>query len=284
MIALRLQRSSDGGDGNGGGNTAPSFDPSVLNTLEGDKFLSIFPEEIRTKGYMKDVKNFDSFVKKFDGAQSLLGEREVPTDQDPPEKWNKFFDKIGRPKTHTEYKFDKFEGLPEEYTGILKSEGILKGLWEAGLSNKMANNVMKNLMYTIHAAEQAESVKADEQYNKLMDETFGQDRKIIETNAKALLAANIDPKLKPYFEDMDEKSLAIIISAVNGIVNKYAGQDAFRKGTPGASDSGQSKDALVSRMREIMSKKEYSDPFINKNEHTSLKNEMETIREKLKKF
>lgn len=263
---------------------APTFDTAGLSKLEGDNFKAIFPEEIRGKGYMKDVSNWEGFVKKFDGAQSLLGERALPTEQDPPEKWSSLFDKLGRPKSHRDYKFDKFEGVPPEYMEVFKDEEMLKGIHAAGLTQKQATAAFKTIFTRAHAAEEAEKKASDEAFNKHMDATFGQNRKMIVDNAKKFLTAHMDPKVVPYLENLDEKAMSVLLAATHGVVSKYAGEDTFRGKAPEAGQGAMTKDKVVGRMREIMAMKEYQDPFANKTENAKLVQEMETLREQLRKI
>ena len=255
----------------------------TLSKLEGDQFLGVFPEDMRGQGYMKDIKNWDGFVKKFQGSQALIGERQFPTDQDPPEKWGAFFDKAGRPKSPDLYNIKDIEGLPKDYMAVTKDPDIRKALWENGLTEKQANGFFTKLFTKAHQAEVAEKAANDDKFNKHLDATFGQDRKAIVDNAKKFLAAHISPMVVPYLEGMDEKSMSVLLAAVHGVVTKYAGEDTFRGQGLGTGGGEMTKDQVVGRMREIMAKKEYADPFVNRTENQKLVAEMETLRAKLGK-
>lgn len=265
---------------------APAFDPTVLNTLQGDSFKSIFPEEFRAKPYLKDVNTFGDFLKKFDGAQTLIGQRSAPADTATPEEWNNFFTKLGRPEKPEGYQIPEIQGVPKEFVDKASEIGILKQIMhQAGMNPYQAKVFASGFLKNIYDAELAEKKVEETKFSEFMDKTFGQNKVAIFDNGKKYLNGVLPENIKPLIEGLDEKSLAVVLAATEGIVKKHVSEDGFRGvGSAPTGQAPRTKETIAGDMRNILAQKEYSDPFLNKTKHGELKQQMERLREELRKM
>jgi hypothetical protein len=255
-----------------------------VGALNGDSFRAILPEDVRAKPYMKDVNSFGDFVKKFDGAQTLLGQRTTPDDKSTPEQWKEFHSKLA-PKSADEYKFpDKIEGLDPEFVKKATEGKMMKALLHAaGVSPYQAQTLFSGYLKMFSDAEKADKAAGETAFAKLSSETFGDQKELIMTNAKKFLATHLDVKGQALLEGLDEKQLTVLLAATDGMAKKFTGEDPFRGGGAGVGGSGgENKEQLIMQMQTIQKDPCYSDPFKDRPKHAELQAKMEVIRGKLK--
>lgn len=261
-----------------------AFDPTALNALQGDDFLAVLPESMRAQGYMKDVTNFEGFTKKFEGAQSLIGQRAVPGAEGTPEQWDAYFKQAGRPDTAAEYQFGEVEGVPKEFVDDLAKAGLLPdGMHLAGLNQHQAKALSDHITKTIFAAETADKAAEDKALTDALDGNLGKDREEIVKNGKAIMAAHLPDSMKGVLDQLDSKGLAIALAIANTVAQKYGGEDVFTGGTPPASGNPPAtQESIQGEMSKIMAQKEYQDPFLNPAKNAELKTQMEAYRNQLR--
>lgn len=263
--------------------TPAAFDASALNGLQGDAFRAIIPDEIRAKPYMKDINTFGDFIKKFDGAQTMIGQRTTPGENADPKEWEAFHIKAGRPEKAELYTIPKVEGLPADFLQKHADDiNAMKLMLHASGANQYQMNVFAtNMLKAIHADEQ----ETDKKFHALMDSTFGQDAEALTEKGKAFLAGVLPDSVKALLPGLDPKALGILMVATDAIVKKHVSPDGFR-GAGGAGGGGteETKEALVARMKVIMQDPAYIDPFKDKAKNAAFNTEMDQIRTKLKKF
>lgn len=264
----------------------PTITSETLNSLQGDAFWNVLPEDIRGQGWTKDINNFGDYHKKMAGAQALIGQRAVPLETDGPEKWNAWYAQIGRPEKPEMYGVPKIEGIPEEYIKNTAEVGVLHKILHAGGANTVqAKTIMSELIKHIYTSEQAEAQAAEKAHNELMDKTFGKDRQAIMDNGKKYLATVLTPELNAEFAKMTDQQMAVVLAMADATARKFGQEDSFRGIKGGAGGSGtETMDTLKAQMREIMGQKEYQDPFLNKNKHAELNARMQEIRTKMQKL
>jgi hypothetical protein len=276
---------ADAGAGAGAGG-ATTITPEAIGALQGDSFRALLPEDVRSKPYVKDINTFGDFVKKFDGAQTLLGQRAVPDATADATAWKAFHEKAA-PKTADEYKFpDAIEGLDP---AVVKKAGEAKMsrplLKAADVSPYQANILFSGFMKLVHGAEQSEKTRKDTEFDTLSKDLFGDQKEAILTNGKKFLASHLPEKARALLDTLDEKQLAVVLAATDGMAKKFTGEDPFRGGGAGAGGSGgETKDQLVAQMQAIQKDPVYADPFKDRPKHAELLAKMEIIRGKLKKL
>lgn len=258
-----------------------------INTLQGEKFHAVLPEEIRSKPYMKDIQSFPDFVKKFDGAQTLIGQRMTPGDDATPEQWNEWFNKAGRPEKAEAYVIPEIDGVPKEYIEQAAEKGIMKQMFHsAGLNSQQAKLLSANFLKTVYLSEQQSKQAADASFEKTMETTFGKDRAAVLENGKKILAAYVPDNVKPLLAGLDDKAWAVMLAATDGIMKKHVSEDGFRgAGGTGSGGTGpDTKESITAKMREIMAQPEYGSPHLNRTKNAELNTQMEQLREKLRKI
>lgn len=274
-----------GDQGSGGTPPQPTITFDTLNGIEGDAFRALVPEDVRGKGYMKDVNTFGDLVKKLDGAQTLLGQRAVPDATSTPEQWAAFHSKM-RPETAEGYKIPKqIEGVPPEFIKKASESKVMRDLVHAaGLSPYQANILLPQFLKTIYTAEQNESKAKDEAFVKLTTDLFGDKKEEILNNGKAYLATNLPDNMKGLLNELDEKQMSVVLALTNSLVKKGS-EDPFQGGgSPAAGGSAQTEAQVIAAMQEVMRDPAYMDPFKDKVKNQQLVQKMEGLRAQLRKI
>jgi hypothetical protein len=282
-------RDPDPNGGGGGGNPNPAPAPitaEAINSLQGDAFRNVLPEDVRGQGWVKDVNTFGDFVKKAAGAQALIGQRATPDEKATPEQWDAWFKQIGRPEKPEGYGLPEIQGID---MAKLKDTPEIKmlqtAMHKAGANPYMAKIAMAEILRSVTAAEKAEAAEAEKAHNTLMDKTFGKDRATIVENGKKYLATVLTPELNAMVGTLPDQALAVVMAMTDAVAKKFGQEDNFRGGQgAGGGSGGETMETLKGQMREIMAQKEYQDPFVNRNKHLELQQKMQGIRDKMQKL
>jgi hypothetical protein len=181
----------------------------TLKTLQGDAFRSLLPKEYAEKGYMKTVNNIEDFVKKFDGAQSLIGQRAAPLPTDGDDKWSAFH-------SATAAKEMKFDGVGDDVLGLFKTAQLSP--WQAKIA---ADGVKKMLDGAAEAENTAFETTLKEALGANADETL--------TKAKQVMAVALPPQYKILLEGMGAKEFAVVAAYTEAITKKFGGTDNIIK-------------------------------------------------------
>jgi len=257
-----------------------------LNAVQGDAFRALLPADIQAKPYVKEINSFTDLVKKLDGAQGLLGQRQLPDENTPPEKWGEFHSKF-RPETPDKYTFDPVEGLDPKYTekatGLVK---IVQGiLHKAGASSYQAKIFIPQMLKELFAAEQNMTTARDTRFTELSKSLFGEKKDEIIANGRKFLATHLPEKVKPLLESFDEKQLTAVLAVTDELAKKFTGEDPFRGGGPAGGGSGVRTEAqIVADMQVIFKDPAYGDPFKDKVKNQQLKDKMNVLRTELRKI
>ena len=121
---------------------APTLSGDTNTPTQNTDWKASLSDEIRNEKSLENISDIESLAKSFVHAQKLVGADKIPvpnkfaTDED----WNKVYEKLGRPKSADEYKFN----LPEDKT---VDEAALKGFADQahklGLLPGQADGVVK---------------------------------------------------------------------------------------------------------------------------------------------
>lgn len=127
------------------------------------------PEEFRSEKSLESFKATDGetlvpvpkgLVKSFVEAQKMIGGSvRIPKDDAPPEEWEKFYSKVGRPESPDKYEIAK-PNLPE---GMAWDEDLVKSMsataHKLGLTKKQLNGLLES--YNGHQAEKFNKFSLD---------------------------------------------------------------------------------------------------------------------------
>lgn len=231
-----------------------------LGSLQGDSFRALLPEDIRGKGYAKEINDFSGLLKMLDGAQSKLGERVFPGEDSPREAWENVYKKLGRPDDPNAYNI-----------GDLKGAEILKPIFhKIGLNARQAAELAKELS----GIDAQDSKAAQESFNKAMIDIFGVERDIKEKGAREFLMSKASDRVKPLVEAMDEKGLAALLGIVSDIT-KDTGKEDYVPGNGGGADT-QRASVINTRLKELY-KKTMSDAQVPLAEQRQAQTEISTL-------
>ena len=110
------------------------------------------PDDLREAPSIRDFKDISGLVKSYIHAQSLIGRDKIPVpNSENPEDWNAVYDRLGRPKDHSEYGFKKPENWSHEWDDNL-TQSFAKTAHELGLNTKQAQKLFE--FYNGHVSTQ----------------------------------------------------------------------------------------------------------------------------------
>lgn len=221
-------------------------------------FLDSVPEEYRDKGYMKEIDSNEKLYKAFDGLNNMMGKRPhgIPNENATPEEWGKFYNELGRPEESSGYEFETGE-LPEGLELNEELNNQFKELaHELGLTKDQAAKLFsfdlerQKASLEANAANTEEAqAKADEEFDALSKETFGDRAEQAIQGASETIKQYLPEHLTEAFTNLGNKELMILSSVLDGVRSDFMGEGSIPKG--GASTSqGASRDTALQLMKE----------------------------------
>jgi flagellin-like hook-associated protein FlgL len=158
----------------------------------------VIPEAYSGKEWADNIKSVDELWSGFANAQSLIGQRPagIPQNDAPQEDWDKFYTAKGRPESSADYKFSDIEGLPEGIDLEPFAEKARPILHAAGLSPAEADRTWQAFVKAEMESAQASQAKADEMFDKLGSELFGDNMDSISQSAQAFIRDNVDERIR----------------------------------------------------------------------------------------
>lgn len=194
---------------------------------------TIIPEEFRDRTYLNDLKSlpvgpdgFKALFKKLDGAQTLIGKKTgIPEANATPEEVEKFYASL-RPAKAEEYELPAPEAGKQADPEMTK---FVQGMFhEAGLSKAQAAKVMAKFGTFAQeklAAQNAESLKQDEEFKALTEKAFGADNAKVLERSKALLTELTPPAMAPFLNKLPNESLVLLAGVMEGVRAKFMKED-----------------------------------------------------------
>lgn len=245
------------------------------------EFINSVPEEYRTKEYIQNFAKTDDpkkeMFKSFDSAHSMVGARaEIkPLDANATDDQKKeYYKKLGVPDDVKEYKAgeatwsdeDKEVGqfvaansspkLVERMANVSQKLGLtpaqFKGLteeWSKAIVSEHKDQLKTQL------SNQAQSKTRDEDFAKEADKAFGNRKDVVLSNGKQMLEDAVNPAFKESLKTLDNKTLIILASALDGIHAKYIREGSFSSNSGMAAPPPKTKEQLSAERRAL-----YADP------------------------
>jgi len=201
-------------------------------------FTKSIPESFRSKAYMADVIDMEGLMKKFDGAESLIGKNRtvVPGEEATDEDLNNFYKTIGRPEKADDYDAGLEEGKTDELFNKLKP-----AFHQSGLTQRQAKNLLKHAS-PIFQEMASKSAEADAATNKEFDDMstkyLGAEQDTIIKNARVMIDKHAPAELSKLMGGMDNKSLLITAAVLNTIHNAVYKESDDLGGGGNVPDSG----------------------------------------------
>lgn len=243
-----------------GGNDGAEGGKGDLNF---DEFKSTYAKDYLEKPYMQAIDSPEKLFKEFDNAQNLIGKKiSIPGPDATDKEQDEYLDLI-RPKDKSIYKLSDSH-LPENLKGFHGGdfENKITDLFQqAALTPKQASILSEGydkLMLDINGqalAQYAEIQKInamnDADFNALADKTWGSEREVVQTTAKALLQQFTPQEFKGGLDKLSNENLVIMASVLKGISDKYISQDDLNA-LRGSGSTTQSLDSLKTTAQEKM--------------------------------
>ena len=122
-------------------------------------FKDLIPKDFQEEKSLQNFNNMEDFVKSYLSAQRLVGANKVaiPNKMATDDDWQEVFDKLGRPKTPEDYKYDFKEGEIDQ----TELKNFNETAHRLGLLPKQAERLIKFYQEMNGESEQAKLVAAE---------------------------------------------------------------------------------------------------------------------------
>lgn len=242
----------------------------------------VIPEAYADKDWTKNVKSMDDMFSQFDNAQSLIGKKNIPSEESSQEEWNEFYNKLGRPEEAGNYELSLPEGAEFEINDELQLEA--KELFhEIGLTQKQAQKLFEyDAQRQLKAAEAAHMTdeQLDAQFDEMAAEAFGKDKGAILKQAKVAVG-KMSEKSQEAFSGLDNKSMVAMAGILSELVGQYTSEDGVPS-TDGSSGSAQGIDEIRSELSQLALSPAAKD--VMHPEHRGTAQKIDELRAKLRKL
>lgn len=212
--------------------------PPVDNTSA--DFLATLPEGWAEKPFLKGVNDMNGLLTKFEGAQTLIGQRQNALKPPPPDAdeatQKAYYDTI-RPESVDVYTIDTPEGVEPDPDFLAKAKGIFL---EAGLTPWQATMVQTKfdaLAAEIRQGQEGQPPPEDVKFDELATEIFGADEKVALARSQELINKFTPDKMKAHVQNLGPDELIIMASILNGVHKEYIAEDGTTT-TPTSGNSG----------------------------------------------
>lgn len=267
---------------------AHTYTPGTPYALpENVKFSDLVPGDLKDKPYMKDVTDVASLFKKFDGAQTLIGQRPagIPAEDASDEDWGKFHDAAGRPKEAKLYEFaptKDSEGKEIKRNADVETK-VKEIFHKAGISAKQGKAIQTGyeaLLVQIQKDLKGADVQKDTDFDALASKTFGKDVEKTLAISKKLLEDNMPEGFGDHFKGISNEHLILMAGVLKNIQAKYISEDVISSAD--ATTTVTSIAELRKEARDLMAKKEFQDAFHP--DHVKTKAAVDEIYDKIRKL
>lgn len=227
------------------------------------EFAKAIPDAYKDKPYMKEVTSFEKLFADFDGAQTLIGQRQqdplaIPGLDATPEQIQAYAEKV-RPESVDAYQFPETEyskkfGRDEGFQGEMKELFHKAGLqpWQVNMLTEGYDGAL--FAKANELATSAEAQAAD--FEKLADGHFGEHKDAKLKIANDILKANVPDAFKDHIAGLDNKSLMMVSGVLNNVFDKYMKEDDLNIGGKGSATDAT---ALQEEARTLMADPAYKD-------------------------
>ena len=218
-------------------------------TTNDNNFLDSISEEFRNEPSLKDFKDINGLAKSYINVNRMIGKSDIPNDKSSSEDWNKYYTKIGRPNTSSEYTTEKsYNNLNEDFLNNIKET-----CFNSGITNKQFNNIVSKYI----ELEQEEQNKTLEDFKQQeidfinnFNNEFGSKAEEVKQNTINFLNKNVSEEDREIFNNIkDEKTTFALARLINNIYNQNSSEGTL-KGTSNF-NSGMSLADINRKMSEL---------------------------------
>jgi hypothetical protein len=237
----------------------PQARPSTPPTID---FKSIIPAAYKDKPYMKEVQSFDKLFQDFDGAQTLIGQRQeglqIPGVDATPEQIAEYAAKV-RPESVDAYVFPETD-YSKKFGRDEAFQGQMKELFhKAGLQPWQAKALTEGYDAALFGKANEMAVGAEAQaddFEKLANGFYGAEKEAKLKIANEILKTHTPDAFKDQLAKLSNDSLIVLSSVLNNVFDKYMKEDDLNIGGKGSSTDSA---ALQEEARALMADTSYKD-------------------------
>lgn len=225
-------------------------DPAIAEKSR-KEFSDFVPEPYREKDWFKNtIKSDDpkkAFFSQFENAQSMtgkVGQFEVPNETTPPEKVKEFYKALGVPDSVDAYTVEppawatpeekelgtQLEaGRTPEFMAALKKAAMESGVTPKqfqALQKAHDENAVKFYKNELQTKTQTAEVARQDFIQGLQNRYGSNWDNMLTTNGR-ILETCVDPSLMPQIAALDNDSRAVLLSALDGVRQRYINEDNF---------------------------------------------------------
>ena len=262
-------------------NATPTSNPQV-------GLADIVPQEYQGKAYLEKIKDIPSLFKSFDHAQEMIGKQPVgvPGENASQDEWNNFYKALGRPDSANGYDIKLPEKMPD---GIEASDELMSSFkefaHELGLTPKQAQALVEfdikrqgETAGNLNTSREEQLKKMDEEFESLTSKIFGERADEAIENSRKLLSRYAPKDLTEHIKSLDNNSLLMLTSVLDGVTKDYIKED-----TPinGQTSPPTSRDELLSEAHKLMQSEAFRNEF--NVEHKKTRQRVESIYQQIYK-
>jgi hypothetical protein len=209
-----------------------------------------------------------SFLKKLDGAETLLGKPKLllPADDAKDDEIEAFLGKL-RPAKPDDYEIKLGEKPDENFVKAFRESAHF-----AGLNKVQTKRLVEKLTPHFQAAAKAqleenakakaEADKRDSEFADLLKNMTGPEFDKKSTRVQAAVKELVPEAARKFVDKIDDKSLALFVAFADALLVKYAKEDDFNGNSGGGGGAAQDKNTLVEELKNL-----YAEPARNDFRH-----------------
>ncbi len=226
---------------------------------------TLIPQDLQDRTYLKDWldKPFTpelaaDVFKKLDGAESLIGKKTlIPAADAKPEEWDAFLSKM-RPEKADDYEIKVGENADADFIKVFREAAHHAGMNKIQMARQLEK--LEPFFKGRDKAAADEQAKHDAEFEALLTTGIGADHDKKVARVQSAIKELAPDVYKQYIDKLDNKSLALVVGLVNGVLEKYAKEDDLNPGGGGGGSSGgNDKEVLLAEAHKLYASDAWKD-------------------------
>ena len=231
-LYVNLQWFGDEGNPGGEGESSKAgSETSGQGAGESNEFLDDLPESLKTSKQLARFRDKQTLAQSYVELEGKLGKMvQIPGKDDSPEAWDKYFSRVGRPKTAEEYTLSPFVGYKSDpvFDAAFKIQAYKDGL-SAKAAQSMYATVTQRLAQD-EDARKADAIRRREGAVKTLKETLGDSYTTALAGAQKSYAAMFSPESQAVLREAGLEDDPRIIGDLAKL-SKLFGNDRLMEGS-----------------------------------------------------
>jgi hypothetical protein len=132
----------------------------------------------------------------------------------------------------------------------------------------------EKLIYDKSQAEIEKSKADDKAFADYNTKLFGEHKDAVVASAQKVLREAVPAEAHAAFDQLDGKSMSLLVAITNNLYKKYGKEDEFRGGAGAGAGTQETFEELSNQQRELMKSPAFSDPWHAEHEGVKAKNKI----------